>query len=85
MKTLHTAAIVFAVASVSTPGLAQKPKAIGKCMRPDCASMQQYCNESKSEGKTGTDCAAAGKLCLDVKGRTWLGTTPDGKRWSCTF
>jgi hypothetical protein len=81
MKALHIATIIFAVSSVSSPSLAQKAKPIGKCMRPDCASMQQFCEESKRAGKTGTDCAAAGKQC----GRTWVGTTPDGKKWSCTF
>src|SRR6476619_2862861 len=60
-------------------------KSIGKCMRLDCESMQQYCDESRSAGKTGTDCSVAGKLCFQSKGRTWVGTTADGKTWTCDF
>jgi hypothetical protein len=85
MKVLYFAIISIAVIVSAGPSLAQKAKLIGKCMRADCASMQAYCEESKAAGKTGTDCGAAGTLCLASKGKTWVGTTPDGKKWSCTF
>jgi hypothetical protein len=80
---LYISTILVALASTSVPSFAQKP--IGKCMRADCASMQQYCEESRSAGKTLTNCTAAGKQCVQSKGRTWVGTTPDGKKWSCNF
>jgi hypothetical protein len=85
MKVLYFATVSLAVVISAGPSLAQKAKAIGKCMRADCASMQAYCEESKSAGKTGTDCPSAGARCLASKGKTWVGTTPDGKKWSCTF
>ena len=74
--------VVFAVLiSTPSPSLAQKP--IGKCMRADCAAMQAYCQESRSAGKTLTNCEAAGAQCS--KAKKWIGTSPDGKNWSCTF
>lgn len=79
MRGLYISTILFALAS--TPSFAQKP--IGKCMRADCASMQQYCEESRSVGKTGTNCGPAGAQCTKTK--KWVGTSPDGKKWSCTF
>jgi hypothetical protein len=81
MKGLYISTILVALASTSAPSFAQKP--IGKCMRPDCASMQQYCEESRSAGKTGTNCVPAGAQCTKTK--KWVGTGPDGKKWSCTF
>ena len=81
MRALYCSAILVALISTSVPSSAQK--AIGKCMRADCASMQAYCNESRSSGKTGTNCEAAGAQC--TKAKKWVGTTPDGKKWSCTF
>jgi hypothetical protein len=83
MKSICTLATGLVFAFVSTPSFAQKP--IGKCMRADCASMQSYCEESRATGKTMTNCSAAGKLCLQSKGRTWIGTSPEGKKWSCVF
>lgn len=83
MKAQLIPMILIAVAFTSSPSFAQKP--IGKCMRADCASMQQYCEESRSTGKTGTNCVAAGKQCVQSKGGKWVGTTTDGKKWSCTF
>ncbi|MGW1420357.1 hypothetical protein ACWAT4_09605 [Bradyrhizobium manausense] len=81
MRTLYCAAIFMTLISTSVPSSAQK--AIGKCMRADCAGMQAYCSESRSSGKTGTNCEAAGAQC--TKAKKWVGTTPDGKKWSCTF
>lgn len=81
MRALYCSAILLALISTSLPSSAQK--AIGKCMRADCASMQAYCNESRSSGKTGTNCEVAGAQC--IKAKKWVGTTPDGKKWSCTF
>jgi hypothetical protein len=60
-------------------------KDIGQCMRVDCASMQQYCEESHKAGKTGTNCAVAGKACLQSNGPRWHGVTADGKKWTCKF
>jgi hypothetical protein len=57
MRALYCSAILVALISTSVPSSAQK--AIGKCMRADCASMQAYCNESRSSGKTGTNCEVA--------------------------
>ena len=37
----------------------------------------------RSSGKTGTNCEAAGAQC--TKAKKWIGTTLDGKKWSCTF
>ncbi|MFK4511387.1 hypothetical protein ABIF81_006565 [Bradyrhizobium daqingense] len=85
MKYFYFAAAALAIVTAATPSLAQKPKLIGKCMRTDCAAMQSYCEESKSTGKTGTDCGMAGKQCVAGGGKSWLGRTPDGKAWSCTF
>ena len=81
MRALYCSAILVALISTSVPSSAQK--AIGKCMRADCASMQAYCNESRSSGKTGTNCEVAGAQC--TKAKKWVGTAPDGKKWSCTF
>ena len=75
MRALYCSAILVALISTSVPSSAQK--AIGKCMRADCASMQAYCNESRSSGKTGTNCEVAGARC--TKAKKWVGTTPDGK------
>ena len=83
MKSLCISTVLVALASTAVPSFAQKH--IGKCMRADCESMQQYCDESRSAGKTATDCSVAGKLCHQSKGRTWVGTTPDGKQWTCDF
>ena len=85
MNRLYFAAVVIAAFSAASPSFAQKAKLIGKCMRVDCAAMQSYCEESKSQGKTGTDCTAAGKQCVAGGGKSWVGKTPDGKAWSCTF
>lgn len=79
MHRLLTAALILIASSL--PSMAQKP--IGKCMRSDCAAMQAYCMESMAAGKTGTNCAAAGAQC--DKSKKWIGSTPDGKKWSCTF
>jgi hypothetical protein len=81
---MYVLTLMVALASATGPSFAQKAKDIGKCMRADCGSMQKFCEESRSAGKTGTNCEAAGKLCLESKGR-WVGTTPDGKKWTCTF
>ena len=81
MKHLYIPAALIILASTTVPSLAQKQ--IGKCMRADCASMQAYCEESRAAGKTGTNCSAAGKQCAQNK--KWVGATPDGKKWSCTF
>jgi hypothetical protein len=81
MKFRFFSAVFVAFVFTSVPSLAQT--AIGKCMRADCASMQSFCQESKTAGKTGTDCEAAGALC--AKNQKWVGTRPDGKKWSCTF
>jgi hypothetical protein len=81
VRGLYFPAILVALISSSVPSVAQK--AIGKCMRADCASMQAYCEESRSAGKTGTNCVAAGAQC--TKSKKWVGTTTDGKKWSCTF
>ena len=78
-----TALLLAATASQASAAAGEK--AIGKCMRADCASMQQYCEESRSAGKTGTNCTAAGNQCVQGKGRTWHGTTAEGKKWSCNF
>jgi hypothetical protein len=83
MKIPYILTTLVALACTSIPSFAQKP--IGKCMRADCASMQQFCEESRSAGKTGTNCAGAGQQCVQSKGRTWVGTSPDGKKWSCNF
>ena len=83
MKSLCISTVLVALALTAAPTFAQM--SIGKCVRPDCESMQQYCDESRSAGKTGTDCSVAGKLCFQSKGRTWVGTTPDGKTWTCDF
>lgn len=85
MKRFYFAVVALAAVSACTPSFAQKAKLIGKCMRADCAAMQSYCEESKSAGKTGTDCGAAGKQCVAGGGKSWVGKTPDGKAWSCTF
>ena len=58
MKVLYCFAVLVALISTAVPGSAQK--AIGKCMRADCAIMHAYCTESRSSGKTGTNCEAAG-------------------------
>ena len=91
-----SAIIIMAMISTSVPSFAQK--AMGNCMKvsgysqflqrsssheADCTSMQAYCSESRSSGKTGTNCEAAGAQC--TKAKKWVGTTPDGKKWSCTF
>lgn len=81
MKGLFLSAVFVALVSTSVPSLAQKP--IGKCMRADCATMQAYCQESRGAGKTKTNCEAAGAKC--TKSKKWVGTTSDGKKWSCTF
>jgi hypothetical protein len=91
-----SAIIIMALISTSVPSFAQK--AIGNCMKvtgysqflqrsssheADCTSMQAYCSESRSSGKTLTNCEAASAQCS--KAKRWIGTTPDGKKWSCTF
>ncbi len=81
MKYLFLSVLFVALVSTPVPSLAQKP--IGKCMRADCAAMQAYCQESRSAGKTRTNCEAAGAQC--TKNKKWIGTSPDGKKWSCTF
>jgi hypothetical protein len=88
--------IILALVSTSVPGFAQK--AVGNCMKvtgypqflqrsssheASCASMQAYCSESRSSGKTHTNCEDASAQC--AKAKKWIGTTPDGKKWSCTF
>jgi hypothetical protein len=83
MKCLYIATVLAAFASTLAPTLAQKH--IGKCVRADCETMQQYCDESRNAGKTATDCSVAGKQCFQSKGRAWVGTTPDGKQWTCDF
>jgi hypothetical protein len=83
MKSLCISTVLVALAVTAAPTFAQK--SIGKCVRPDCESMQQYCDESRSAGKTGTDCSVAGKLCFQSKGRTWVGTTPDGRHGHAIF
>ena len=83
MKSLYVSTVLVALALTAAPTFAQK--SIGKCMRPDCESMQKYCDESRSAGKTGTDCSIAGKRCFQSNGRTWVGTAPDGKTWTCDF
>ena len=81
MNRLLVPAALIILTAGSIPSFAQK--AIGKCMRTDCAAMQAYCEESRSAGKTGTNCTAAGAQCN--KSKKWVGTTPDNKKWSCTF
>jgi hypothetical protein len=91
-----SAIIIMTLISTSVPSFAQK--AIGNCMKvagysqflqrssihkADCTSMQAYCSESRGSGKTKTNCEVAGAQCTDAK--KWVGTTPDGKKWSCTF
>ena len=46
MKSLCISTVLVALALTTAPAFAQK--SIGKCMRPDCESMQQYCDESRS-------------------------------------
>src|SRR6478735_6297796 len=57
MKSLCISTVLFALASTAAPALAQQH--IGKCMKPDCESMQRYCDEGRNAGKT--DCSTAGK------------------------
>jgi len=83
MKSLCISTVLAALALTPAPTFAQK--SIGKCTRPDCESMQRYCDESRNAGKTGTDCSIAGKRCFQSNGRTWVGTNPDGKTWTCDF
>jgi len=84
MKALYVSTILVTLASTSVASFAVE-KFIGQCMRVDCASMQQFCEESRKAGKTGTNCTAAGNQCVQSKGRTWHGVTADGKKWSCNF
>jgi len=81
MKIAIYSSVLAALILSSNLSFAQK--AIGKCMRVDCASMLSYCKESRSIGKTATNCEAAGAQCLRTK--KWIGTTPEGTKWSCTF
>jgi hypothetical protein len=81
MKYLFLTAVCAVVVSTLAPSSAQK--AVGKCMRADCAAMQAYCQESKAAGKTQTNCEAAGAQC--TKNKKWVGKSVDGKAWSCTF
>jgi hypothetical protein len=73
------------LAATATQASAAGEKSIGKCMRADCATMQQYCEESRNAGKAGTNCTAAGDQCVQSKGRSWHGVTAEGKKWSCNF
>jgi hypothetical protein len=84
MKGLYISTILVALVSTSASSFAGE-KSVGACMRSDCASMQQYCEESRKAGKTGTNCAAAGDQCVKSNGRTWHGVTGDGKKWTCNF
>jgi len=81
MKWLLLPFVLVYLVAAAAPSSAQKP--IGKCMRADCASMLAYCQESRSAGKTGTNCEAAGARC--IKSKKWIGTTPEGTKWSCVF
>lgn len=81
MKRLFFSVTVLVTLISIEPSMAQK--FYGKCMRPDCASMLAYCQESKSTGKTSTNCETAAALC--AKNKKWVGTTPDGKKWACGF
>ena len=83
MKSLCISTVLVALALTAAPTFAQKHT--GKCMMPDCQSMQKYCDESHNAGKTGTDCSIAGKRCYQSNGRTWVGTKSDGKTWTCDF
>ena len=84
MRALTVSTTFLALSSTCVPSFAAE-KDIGQCMRVDCASMQQYCEESYKIGKTGTNCAAAGKACLQSNGGRWHGVTADGKKWTCNF
>jgi len=81
MKSLCISTVLVALASTTAPTFAQKH--VGKCIRPDCESMTRFCDEGRNAGKT--DCSIAGKRCYQSNGRTWVGTTPDGKTWTCDF
>jgi hypothetical protein len=83
MKSLCISTVLAALDFTAAPTFAQQH--IGKCIRPDCESIQRYCDESRNAGKTGTDCSIAGKRCFQSNGRTWVGTNPDGKTWTCDF
>jgi hypothetical protein len=84
MRALTISTTFVALASTCVSSFAGE-KDIGQCMRVDCASMQQYCEESHKAGKTGTNCAVAGKACLQSAGPRWHGVTADGKKWTCKF
>jgi hypothetical protein len=82
---IYAVAALLLAATATQASAAAGEKSIGKCMRADCATMQQYCEESRNAGKTGTNCTAAGNRCVQGKGRSWHGVTAEGKEWSCTF
>jgi len=67
MRALTISTTFVALVSTCVSSFAGE-KDIGQCMRVDCASMQQYCEESHKAGKTGTNCAVAGKCAFEARG-----------------